>query len=346
MSRILTILLIFTINSVAQGQYIPPSRTDLRLVKNLENFISRAMPWLENEGAKKKAVNSINSKYSRIKDQLEWNPESGYLIRVRVEKNLISGAHTPMTPEFLGFGEQPISVLTRYYSNPSITTAPSSSPTMVLDNSKSFYVWVENKKTLYGLGPRKLKYGLIPSLYYSAMNKEALRVASNQDLLEAFKTNHRSHVFRGVMNKLNKNAKTEEARNNLIQLEQSLSKTETEINALKSELNNALEGMNRANKALESINTLKDIVSLATLTMQVKSAVSDLSSDKLNNVTGVEDLIEITEVYEVTLKDRSVQYERQLKINNDNYLFYKSELQKIFGINNVPNEVTTEALLY
>jgi hypothetical protein len=334
------------VQSVSYGQYIPPNRSDLRLVKNLENFVSEAMPWLEDQSSQNSAINSIESNYQRIQGLLEWSPESGYLIRVRVETNVISGASTPMVPEFLGLGEQPIKVLINYYSDPIITTAPSSSSTMRLDNTKSFYVWVENKKGFIGLGKKKLKYGPIPGEFYTAMNKEALRFSSNNDLRNAFEIDHSSHLFKGVMNSLKSKAINSAAKTNLLEIENNITNTQKSIRELKSELNETLEEINRADKALETIRTLQTIVSVATLAMQVQSALQNVPDTDVNNARTTDELIEITESYKHNLKTQHTKYERIIKTDMETFMKHREALDKILKTNNAPSEITTQSFLY
>lgn len=328
------------------GQYIPPNRNDLRLVKNLEGFVSIAMPWLEDQSAQSSAINAIESKYEKVQSLLEWSPESGYLIRVRVETNTISGASTPMTPEFLGLGKQPSQVLINYYSDPTITTAPSTSPMMRLDNSKSFYVWIENKKGFLGLGKTKLKYGLISSEFYSAMNKEALRVSSNNDLRNAFQVAQSSHLFKDVMNTLKRKATDRQAKANLLEIEYNIANTQNSIRTLKSELNKTLDEINQADKALETIRTLQTIVSVATLALQVQSALQNVPDSDITNARTADELIEITETYTHSLRTQQTKYERNIKTNMDTFMKQRENLDKIFKPNNVPSEITSEIFLY
>ncbi|ETN96145.1 hypothetical protein [Zhouia amylolytica] len=348
MIRLLLLIsfLLCSIHAPLYGQYIPPNRSDLKLIKNLEDFVSEAMPWLEDQSAKAGAINTLESDYNRIQNLLEWNPDSGYLIRVRVETSVISGASTPMSPEFLGLGEQPLKVLTHYYSNPQITTAPSSSPTMRLDNSKSFYVWVENKNGFMGLGKKKLRYGLIPGEFYASMNKEALRISSNNDLRRAFKINHRSHLFEGVMSSLKKQATNSKTKKNLLELEQNIATTQNSIRAIKADLNKTLDEINRTNKALETVRTLQTIVSVATLTMQVQSALQNAPNAGISNAKTADELIEITESYKHDLKNQTMTYEKRINTNMSTYSSNREKLDQILKTNNAPSELTTEIFLY
>ena len=133
------ILIICFITSVcfdAKGQYIPPNRSDLRLVNNISKLIQEAMPWIQEENAKRNAINNIESNNDRIKELLKWSPNSGFLIRIRVEKHKASGQTSSLPAEFLGMSDKPINALTEHFAKPyTISRSLSDSPMMIFDLS-------------------------------------------------------------------------------------------------------------------------------------------------------------------------------------------------------------------
>ncbi len=328
------------------AQYRPPGLRDMTLVKNISDVLQDAMPWLEDQGARVNSTNAIKGKNNIIAESLNWTVNSGYLIRVKVLRSTLTGATVPMPPEFLGVGPIPSDILAVSSSQPSMSSSPN--PNLVLASDRSFFIWVTQKRGFFGLGSKKLVYGVISNPFSEQLTNDALTKMANVEVLRDIRIAQKGNALLGITQNLKRNVKDKEAALRLSNLIEEYRKNEDELNKADFKLKQDLKRMDQANQTLNFLNTMKNILSVASLGFQVSAAMSDIPQSEINKAKTPNDLIMSVETYKSQYKGRIEEYQRQIfilkNINDPNRSIIYNELYNLKvpssvinnGFNNLP----------
>lgn len=311
------ILLLSLLSFRSGAQTLPPGMRDMRLVNNISDALESAMPWLEDRNAREKAADAIRDKNNPITQALNWTSDGGYLIRVKVLRSTLTGATVPMPPEFLGAGSVPSDIVALSSSQASISTSPD--PNLVLASDRTFYVWVtQDKGGLFGWGKKKLAYGYIVSPFSEQVTTDALKKLASADMIANLRVARQGNALYGITQNLKRNVTDKAAAVRTAEQLDAYRKNLEELNRLEANLQKDLAKIEQANQTLNFINTMKGVLSMASLALQVSAAMEDIPKNEIDRARTPEDLARSVESRKQQSNTRVQEYRRNTIIIQEN----------------------------
>lgn len=329
------IFLHFSLSFIFAGaQTRPAGMSDMRLYRNVGSFLKKAVPSLQSKSVSKAVADKIDAKLELIEGNLKWSKDGGYLIRVRVYDDPISGNSVALEPDFLGIGTEPKEIVAATNLTPTITNAPPSNLQYSAD--RSFYIWATITRPYFGGQNGEIQYGSIVGAQAQKVNLDALNLIANKELVSALVVARRLYYLEGILHNLRTQVTDQSARARIANNINEYKASQERLAKLKNELNRDLARINEANKLKETLGALSSVLSVASMSLQISAALDDVSAPELSNSKTPEDFRQVVERYIIN-KDGSIQYNRsEITIQGNRSSIIQGELRSDFNQNGVP----------
>jgi len=277
------------LSSVAYAQTAAGYLNRVEFSENVGDLLQTALPWMQDEGMRSKVQVQIEADGSSSLSRLTWSGESGVLYEFRVEQEPISGVSRPLgSPIYRGYGETPLYSLTSNLESAAILSPPSDGFT--LSEDRSFFIWVTLKNST-------LSYGTIRQPFYGPMNKQAHAFVLDKILMKEIGTSRGNRVMTHSLEQLQKTASDEQSKMDATKLKNEIEQQIKRLNDIEKNLAKEMERQASAQTFLTQIQGLQNILSLATVSNQIKGILDDVSLENVNTAKTPGDIIKITNEY-------------------------------------------------
>lgn len=306
----------------------------VEFVNNVGDLLQTALPWMQDEGMRSNAQAQIETDGSSALSRLTWSGESGVLYEFRVEQEEISGVSRPLgNPIYRGYGDTPLNSLTSNLESAAIVSGPSDGFTISED--RSFFIWVTIKES-------NLSYGIIRQPFYGPMNKQARTSLLDKAFLKEIGNSRGNRVLAHSLEQLQKTANNEQSKIDAIKLKNEIAQQLNKLSDIEKNLAKEIERQATAQAFLSQIQGLQNILTLATVSTQIKGILDDVSLEKVDNAKNNGDIIKITNEY-IANKDGAIiniKQEKTIIINQQNSSIGK--VQDILRQNGAPADVVDD----
>lgn len=329
------LILQFSLLYISAGaQTRPAGMSDMQLYRNVGSFLKKAVPTLQSKAVGKAVANKIDAKLELIEGNLKWSKDGGYLIRVRVYDDPLTGNTVALEPDFFGVGTDPKEIVAATNLTPTITNAPPANLRYSAD--RSFYIWATIKHPYFGGKNEEILYGSIVGAQAQKVNLEALNLIANKELVTNLVEARRLYYLEGILQNLKTQVVDQSARARIANNINEYKASQERLTKLKDELNRDLARINEANKLKETLSALSSVLSLASMSLQISAALDDVSTSDLSNAKTPADFRQVVEGY-IVHKDGSIQYNRsEITIQGNRNSIIQGELRNDFNQNGVP----------
>jgi len=329
------LILYFSFSCISTGaQTRPAGMSDMTLYKNVGSFLKKAVPTLQSKAVGKAIADKIDAKLEIIEGNLKWSKDGGYLIRVRVYDDPLTGNSVALEPDFFGVGIDPKEIVAATNVTPTLTNAPPTNLRYSVD--RSFYIWATMVTPYLGGKSGKIQYGFIVGTQAQKVNLEALNLIANKELVTNLVAARRLYYLEGIIQNLKTQVVDQSARARIATNINEYKAGQEKLTRLKDELNRDLARINEANKLKETLSALSSVLSVASTSLQISASLDDVSASDLSNATTPGDFRQIVEDY-IVHKDGSIQYNRsEISIQGNRNSIIQGELRNDFNQNGVP----------
>lgn len=269
---------LLALSGPAAAAPLPPPYSYLQrndLSSSIGSLFAEATPWLQDRALLVEAEAAIPR--AEIIEQLTWTRQPGYILQVRVARDVASGQRMLVgRPRSIGPTSDPSGLLARDFLadnlGPGLSEAERSKGWQISPED-SFYIWATLEKTRSRA--QTLMFGYIRPPLARLMERDALARAAQANFARNFATAERSRRVEGILQTLEQRHLAAEQRAQLRQNARELQSIAARGAQISADLAAAQENAVRASRLAQSIALLQNIVSLATLASQIHSSLPD-----------------------------------------------------------------------
>jgi hypothetical protein len=317
--------------SISYAQSAAGYLNRVEFVGNVGDLLQTALPWMQDKGMQSKAQKQIEADGSSALSRLTWSGERGVLYEFRVEQEPVTGVSRPLgNPIYRGYGETPLFSLASNMESAAIVSGPSDGFT--LSEDQSFFIWMTIKDS-------NLSYGIIGQPFYGPMNKQARMSVLDKMLMKEVKTSRGNRVLTHSLEQLQKAANDEQSKMDAVKLKNEIDQQIKRLNDIEKNLAKEMERQASAQAFLNQIQGLQNVLSLVTVSNQIKEILDDVPLDKVNNAKNTGDIIKVTNEY---IENKNgivtrVKQEKTITINQQNKSI--ESVQDLLKKNGAPTDV-------
>jgi len=330
--------LLFADYSLAQAR--SPTLERVNFYRDVGRLIRQTRSYITDSSRNAAAKNAVDGLGKEISEYLTWTSDRGALIEVRVEKHPnpdIGIASILGSPVLLGYGDTPTNVLA---ASTLTERFPSPRDGFIEAPDLSFFIWAEHRE--YFLGFRSaLHYGYIPSEFSEKIRRDALRIRSDQGVIDSIRTVRKAAIRRSAVERLAELADDEAQALRIRNIYDSIASNQEIISSIQNQLNRDLEDLRKANDLYARINQLKAILDVSIFVTEYKASFPE-DAEEVENVRDPEVLKEYVEKTRIEKDGYVIEGERQLTLLRDNNQRSSAEIRSELVQKGAPRNVQKE----